>query len=68
MDLPFVLFQVGNAVGGVMIMPTYTENDTPCPWHINFRKSDVYFYWKKHFNHWNPKGNGWKLENKIDVR
>jgi len=51
-----------------MIMPTYTENDTPCPWHINFRKSDVYFYWKKHFNHWNPNGNGWKLENKIDVR
>ena len=55
--------ELGNAVGGIMIMSSEV-----CPWDINFKRSDVYFYFKKHFNAWNPKGNGWKLENQLDIR
>uniref|UniRef100_A0A0K2UE79 Uncharacterized protein n=2 Tax=Lepeophtheirus salmonis TaxID=72036 RepID=A0A0K2UE79_LEPSM len=40
-----------------------------CPWEIDFTYKDrAYFFGKMEYNIWNPIGNGWKPEEKINLK
>lgn len=54
---------IGDENGGVVVL-----NGKKCPWKIDFGRSDVevYFYDKLIYNHWNPMGNGWRMENGVN--
>ncbi|XP_040571204.1 uncharacterized protein [Lepeophtheirus salmonis] len=56
--------RIGDSEGGLMFLSAHK-----CPWEIDFTYKDrAYFFGKMEYNIWNPIGNGWKPEEKINLK
>eukprot|EP00094_Tigriopus_californicus_P011116 TCALIF_10727-PA protein Name:"Protein of unknown function" AED:0.41 eAED:0.41 QI:0/0.33/0.4/0.4/1/1/10/143/554 len=53
---------IGEAEGGILFL-----TQEMCPWKIDAKRTEVFFYHKKVKNTWNPIGNGWKLDDSISI-